>query len=350
MAVAEGQLTVMRAEAPADKSVKPVVLWAMLGAAFLVFEFVVLGRWVFGDTFTRTHNPGPDTVSDTTKAYYVALQVGVTSATLLLMHVWVVRPWRREGKLTINAMFALAGAMLFFWDMSMNYTSTSLFYNSNFVNFGAWANGAWPGWMSPGANLLPEPVFVAIPGYTSLVFSQAIFILWLLRRAMARWPNMGRLGQAGFIVLGLTIVDTIIEILLLRMDLYAYPGGIRAITLFAGETYQLPLSETFLFGGLGIGCVAMLMHFRDDRGRALVERGIDRVQLGERGKQGVRFLAIFGAVHLGFFALYMIPNQYLSTHSDEFPKGYPSYLENGMCQSGPNRDQCPGPGVPIPRN
>jgi hypothetical protein len=338
----------VRVEAPAEARNKPVVVWAVVGGLMLAFELFVLARWVFGDNFVRTPS-GPDTVSDTTQAYYVALQVAVSAATLMLLYVWVVRPWRREGRMTVNGMFTIAGGMLFFWDMSMNYTSTTLLYNSNFVNFGAWANDAWPGWMAPGANLLPEPVFVAIPGYTCLVFSQAIFVLWLLRRVQARRPGLSRLAQAAFIVGGLTIVDTLIEIALLRMDLYAYPGGIREITLFAGQTHQLPLSESFLFGGLGVGCLAMLMHFRDDRGQTLVERGIDRVRFGERGRQGVRFLAIFGAVHVGFFALYMVPNQWLSTHSDPYPKGYPSYLENGMCQYGPNHDKCPGPGVPIPR-
>ncbi|MEA2169306.1 MAG: hypothetical protein QOF76_2606 [Solirubrobacteraceae bacterium] len=335
--------------APADTRAKPVLAWAVVGALMLAFQLYVLGRWVFGSNFTSTDAAGPDTVSDTTKAFYVALQAAVTVATVVCLYFWVVRPWRREGRLTTDAMFAMAGAMLFFWDMSMNYTSTALFYNSNFVNFGAWANDAWPGWMSPGANLLPEPVFVAIPGYTCMVFSQALIVLYLLRKAQARWPNLGSFARAGIIICGCFVLDTIIESLLLRMDLYAYPGGIRAITLYAGHTYQLPLTESFFFGGLGVGSVAMLMHFRDDLGRTVVERGIERVRYGERGKQAVRFFAIFGAVHVAFLVLYMVPNQWLSTHSDPYPKGYPSYLENGMCQYGPQHNLCPGPGVAIPR-
>jgi hypothetical protein len=315
----------------------------------LAFQLYVLGRWVFGSNFQSTDAAGPDTVSDATKAFYVALQAAVTVATVVCLYFWVVRPWRRERRMTSDAMFALAGAMLFFWDMCMNYTSTALFYNSNFVNFGAWANDAWPGWMAPGGNLLPEPVFVAIPGYTCLVFSQALLVLWALRRAQARWPNLPGLTRAALIIAGCFALDTVIETLLLRMDLYAYPGGIRSITLWAGQTYQLPLSESFFFGGLGIGSVAMLMHFRDDHGRSIVESGIDRVRLSDRRRQAVRFFAIFGAVHVAFLMLYMVPNQWLSTHSDPYPKGYPSYLVNGMCQYGPQHNLCPGPGVPIPR-
>jgi hypothetical protein len=72
------------------------------------------------------------------------------------------------------------------------------------------------------------------------------------------------------IVVGLTITDTIAEGCVLRTGLYACPGAIRGLTLFAGHTYQVPITETFLFGGVGLGSIAALMHFRDDRrpGRA----------------------------------------------------------------------------------
>src|SRR5207249_3832131 len=146
------------------------------------------------------------------------------------------------GQLTTEGMFALAAAMLFFWDMSMNYTSITLFYNSNFVNFGAWANGAWPGWTAPNGNLLSEPILFVPPAYTCLVFVQVMFILWVLRKLKARRPGMGFSGTVATIVGGLFLTDTIIEGSVLRTGLYAYPGGIHELTLFAGRTYQIPLT------------------------------------------------------------------------------------------------------------
>ncbi len=325
-----------------------MLLWAVIGAAFITFEVVVLARWVFGPNFKSTP-AGPDAVSSGQQALYIAIQIAVPIAAVACLYFWVVRPWRREGRLTTDGMLAISGAMVFFWDMSMNYTSVSLLYNSHLVNRGAWANGAWPTWISPNASNLPEPLFVSIPGYTALVFSQVVFILWLLRKAKARWPNLGVFGTIATILVGLTIVDTIIETLLLRTGLYAYPGGIRGITLFAGHTYQLPLSETVLFGGLGLGAVAVLSYFRDDRGHTFVERGIDTVKLSAKGKQLVRFCAIFGAVHGAFLVLYMIPQQWFAVQSDPFPPGYKSYMINDMCASGSDGTTCPGPGVPMPR-
>ena len=331
-----------------SRSTGPVVYWAVVGGILLLFQFYVLGRWMLGPTFVPTL-PGPEPISSGQQLYFQILQLLVSIAMLICLWVWIVVPWRRERRLTTDCMLALSAAMIFFWDMCMNYTSVALLYNSHLVNYGAWANGAWPGWTSPNGNLLPEPIFVVVPGYTCLVFGQVVFVCWVLRRAKQRWPAMGIGTIIALIVIALTGIDSVLEMALIRSGVYAYPGGIRAITVFAGQTYQFPMSEGFLFGGLGLGSIAVLKFFRDDKGQTLAERGIENVQIGVAAKQWLRFLAIFGFCHGMFFLLYMVPNQWLSTHSDPFPQGYPSYMINGMCVSGDHHDQCPGPGVAMPR-
>ena len=330
------------------RSPRPVIGWAVAGVALLAFQVFVLARWVFGPTFVST-DPGPDQLASWQSVVFTVLQIGVPAGAVILLYVCVIRPWRRERRMTTDAMIALSAAMVFFWDMSMSYTSVSLFYNSHLINRGAWANGAWPTWTSPNANKLPEPLLIVPPAYTALVFSQVIFVLWLLRKIKARWPGTGALSAIATIFVGLTITDTIVEGLVLRTGAYAYPGGIRAITLFAGQTYQIPMSETVLFGGLGLGAIACLSYFRDDRGQTVVERGIDRINIGTKAKQAIKFFAIFGAIHLGFLLLYMVPQQWFATHSDRFPDGYKSYMVNDMCVSGVDGKTCPGPGVPMPR-
>lgn len=331
-----------------DDRVSPVAIWATIGVLILAFQLYVLGKWVTGPYFVAT-DPGPDPISDAQRLYFIALQVAVPALALWMIWKLLIQPWRREGRVTTDGRLIGAFAMIFFWDMGMNNASTVLFYNSHLLNRGAWSLGSWPFWYSPNANALPEPLLVAIPGYTALVFSQALFICWVVRKVKARKPDLGFLGVVGTIVIGLTIVDTIIEVLLIRTGVYAYPGAIRAVTLFAGERYQLPLTETFFFGGLGIGATALLSFYRDDTGKTWAESGIERIRVGEGGKQWLRFFAVFGYVHFTFFALYTLPNQFVSLNTDPFPTGYPSYLENGLCVYGVNADQCPGPGVMMPR-
>ena len=327
---------------------RPVLWWASAGIALLAFQVFVLARWAFGPHFTSTP-PGPDALPGWQAVVFTVLQIGVPVAALVLLYAWIIRPRRRHGHLTTDAMIALAAATVFFWDMSMNYTSVCLFYNSHLINRGAWANGSWPTWTSPNANKLPEPLLIVPPAYTALVFSQVIVVLWLLRKVKARRPRLGVLATIATIFVGLTITDTLVEGLVLRTGAYAYPGGIRAITLFAGHTYQIPMSETVLFGGVALGAIACLSHFRNDRGQTVVERGIDTLKLSFKGKQAVKFFAIYGAVHLGFVVLYMAPQQWFATHSDPFPHGYPSYMVNDMCAAGADGKTCPGPGVPMPR-
>ena len=327
---------------------RPVLYLAAIGALLLAFEIYVLTRWVTGPHLTATPT-GPDPISSGKQALLTGLQIVVSAALIPCLWFWVIRPWRRAGRMTTDGMFAISGGLLFFWDMCMNYTSVALFYNSHLVNLGAWANGSWPGWTSPNGNRLPEPLLIVPEAYTTLVFVQIMFVLWLLRRLKARRPQIGFLGSVVTIVGGLFLTDTIVEGAVLRTGLYAYPGAIRSLSLFAGHTYQVPLTETFFFGGVGLGVIAMLMYFRDDSGRTVVERGLDRVRVSERRKQVIKFCAIFGAVHLTFLVLYMAPSEWFATHSDAFPKGYPSYLTNGMCASGAGGHACPGPGVAMPR-
>lgn len=327
---------------------QPVVIWALVGALILAFQAYVLGSWVTGPNFVTTPT-GPDPITQGQQLYYLLLQWGVSLGAIACMLKWVVWPRIRTGRINADGRLFLAGSMIFFWDMSMNYSSTALLYNSHMVNFGAWSLGSWPSWMSPAGNLLPEPVFVTIPGYVALVTTQAIFVCWLLRKAKSRWPGLSLLASLGLIILGCAVVDTLIELFLLRTEVYAYPGAIRSFALFPGETYQFPLNEGILFGGLGIGSMAALHHFRDDKGQTFVERGVDKLRIGEPSKQWLRGFAVFGYCHLMFFMLYSVPMQFFSLHSGPFPEGYPSYMLNGMCVYGVNADQCPGPGVMVPR-
>ncbi len=351
-AIAGGKETRSGARAPTKavgyRTYGPVVWWSILGVVMLAFQTYTFGSWILGPNFVPTPT-GPDQIADWQRIYFNILQVVVPLLALAFVWYWVVMPWRRDGKISLDGMMALAGSTTVFWDLCMNYTSTCLLYNSHLINFGAWTNGAWPGWTSPAGNLLPEPILVTGPGYLALVVSQAYVACLVARKAKERWPEIGVLSIIGLIVIGITILDSTLEMALIRSGVYAYPGGIRELTLFAGETYQFPLTEGFLFGGLAVGAMAILWFFTDDKGLTLAERGIERTSFGQTGQRWMRFFAIYGFIHTAFFVLYMIPNQWLATHADPFPEGYPSYMINNMCVAGDHHDQCPGPGVAMPR-
>jgi Spirocyclase AveC-like len=336
------------------KNAPVVKFWAAVGAVLFLFEAFVWLRWITGPNF-KSIDPGPDRIPAFDMQLVIGLQIVAVVGSLLCLWFWVVHPWIKNRRLTTDGMIALCVTLTCFYDPAMNYTSTTLLYNANFVNFGSWTAGSWPGWTSPNGNLLPEPIFVTPGGYLLGVYGQVVFILWLLRKYSLRRPEIGILTLIGIIMIGITCIDILAELLLIRTGEYMYPGGIRALTVFAGKWYQFPLTEAFFFGGLALSAAAVLQFFKNDRGQTLVERGLDQLKVGTSGKQWIKFLALFGFVHLAFLMLYLLPNMWLSTHSDAYPSEYkdggplPSYFINNMCVYGDHHDQCPGPGVSIPR-
>lgn len=322
--------------------------WAVSGAFWFLFQVCVWGRWISGPYFVATP-PGPDPVSPTMQAYLFWAQVICPVVCVSLLWFWVVAPWRREGRLSSDAMIVIATTTVWFWDFSPSYIVDQVLYNSHMFNRGSWGLHAWPGWVSPAGHLLPEPLLFVPPAYIVLVLSQVMFICWLLRKLRERRPSTGAATFIVAIIAGLFFVDSLVEIAVLRTGLYAYPAAIRAFALFPGTTYQFPLSEGILFGGLGLGAIAILKFFKDDRGHTFVETGIERLKIGDTKKQALRLLAIYGWIHSAFFMLYMMPATLVAVNGDDYPTGYPSYLINGMCLYGEHHDQCPGPGISIPR-
>jgi hypothetical protein len=326
----------------------PVVRWAWVGALILVFVAYVLGRWIVTGRAVPT-DPGADALPHSAHLFIVYVQWIAMVLGAVIFSLIVVRPWLREGHLTTTGMLYICWLTLFFQDPMMNYTSATVLYNAYMVNLGTWTLGSTPGWTSPNGNNLPEPLLLIVVGYTIIGYSLCFPVLALLNRLKERWPAISRFRLALVGIAVLIALDTLFESLLLRTGVYAYPGGIRAITLFAGQTYQFPMTEGLCYGGLTIGATLVLLLYRDDRGQTFVERGLDKLRVGAVARQWVKFLALFGYVHVSMFVVFTVPMQWFATHSDPFPEGYPSYMINGLCAYGPNQDQCPGPGVMMPR-
>ena len=326
----------------------PVVRWAWTGGAVALFILYVFARWFITGHATPV-DPGPDPISKTQLAFIFWVQVVALIGGAIAIAGFVVLPWRREGQLTTTGMLYICWLTLFFQDPMMSYTSASLFYNSYMVNLGSWTLGAVPGWMSPNGHHIAEPLLLTIVGYTMIGYSLCFPVLAALNWIKSRFPAITRLTLAVLGVVMLIALDTLFECLLLRTGVYAYPAAIRAITLFPGQTYQFPLTEGIFYGGLLIGSTLVLLLYRDDKGQTFVERGIDTLRISKARRQWVKFFALFGYSHISMLVLFTIPMQWVSLHADPFPKGYPSYMVNGMCEYGPKGDQCPGPGVMMPR-
>jgi hypothetical protein len=135
---------------------------------------------------------------------------------------------------------------------------------------------------------------------------------------------------------------------MLPFGLYTYPGAIRSVSIFAGTYHQWPIYEGLMWGGV-MTALSCLRFFTDDKGRTVVERGLDEITGGFAKQQIIRCLAIFAAVSACFFFFYNVPAQWFGMHSDPWPEDHQkrSYFNGGICGDGTDVP-CPDPVVPIP--
>lgn len=329
-------------------TVTPIKIWAFFGGLVLAFQCYVWMRWITGPYFERV----PAGVSD--PPLYMKTILSIWTGVILIglpvgIYYFIVRPWRRERRITTDGMLLVACGLLFFQDPLLNYFNTWSTYNTWMWNMGSWVQHV-PGWVSYGepGRMMAEPILMNAPGYSYGVLLCTILGCWVMRRAKMRWPNISNLSLIGVLIVWTFFFDLVIEgLFLMPMGLFTYPGAIQAWSINAGTYYQWPLYEGLMWGGVQAG-LCSLRYFTDDRGRTFVERGSERLQGGFVKQQITRFLAIFAACSLFFFVCYNLPAQWFAMHADPWPEDIQkrSYFTMGICGEGTNR-LCPHPSLPI---
>lgn len=319
---------------------RPVLWFAAFGVLCTLYGLVGIVRWIVSADFAPI-DPGPDPLPATTYwLIMVAQTVGVVGAVAVLVHVW--KTCRREGRLSFEAALVFGLVLCYWQDPMINWYRPIFFYNSHFLNFGNWSQYL-PGWVSPGSSGLPEPLLGMGLAYIYAGLWVALAVRGAMRMARNRKPQLSNL-QLVLVALATGIaMDLVIETALVRFGLWAYPGAVGFLTLWAGETYQFPVYESVFWGPVW-GAWGALYYFRDDRSHTVTERGIEEVK--SRSMYGLlRVMAMTGALNL-LFVGYNAGMMWMSFYVDSTPASYPSYLLNKMCgrQIG---YECPGPEVPV---
>lgn len=332
-----------------QSKVKPVQIWAAAGGALLVLQLYVWIRWVTGPYFQRVP-AGPTDPPMYMKAFLTMNSVVVCVGLPIAIWWFIIRPWRRERRITLDGMLLVSMGLMFFQDPLLNYFNTWCTYNTWLFNRGSWSSNI-PGWVSPEepGHQVPEPILVNAPGYAAGVLMITIFGCWVMRRIKSRWPNISNFRLIVATYAFTFVLDFVMEAgFMLPFGLYTYPGAIRAVSFSAGTYHQWPVYEGLMWGGVQAG-LCSLRFFTDDRGRTVVERGLDHVRGGVARQQLSRFLAVFAGVSACFFFFYNVPAQWVGMHADPWPADHlkRSYFNGGICGDGTNVP-CPDPVLPIP--
>jgi Spirocyclase AveC-like len=324
------------------RRVRPVVGWALLGGAYLSVVLYTLMAWVGSGQAQRTD-------THVLPPMWVRVELRLFDTVLPLIALWLVyrylvRPWRRERRVTTEGMFLIAWITMYGQDLWMNYLQPIAFFNSYSINLGSWYDRL-PGWSSPNGNMNPEPFMHWIPGYIVAGFMVTLLGTKLLRRLERRFPRMSPAGMIACLYIFMFFFDIMLEGLVVLGRDYAYLTTVPGPYLFKGHYYQFPLMESLFWGFVWTGGTA-LMHFRDDKGRTLAERGVDGIRMSGRRQQVARALAIVGVMNAIMFLTYDIPWNIAGTHTSGLPRDTPAYLLSRVCGPG-TAFECPRPDQPI---
>jgi hypothetical protein len=331
-----------------QRKVAPVTIWAAFGGALLILQLYVWIRWVTGPYFVRVPS-GPSDPPTYMKAVLITNSVMMIIGLPVAIWWFIVRPWWRERRITLDGLLLVSCALFFFQDPLLNYLNTWCTYNTWLWNRGSWSSHI-PGWMSPESpgRQVAEPLLINATGY-GMVLILAVAGCWIMRRIKSRWPHISNLRLILVTYAAAIVADFVMEAMIfLPFGLYTYPGAIRAVSVFPDTYHQWPIYEGLMWGGV-MTALSCLRFFTDDRGRTIVERGLDQVRGGVVRQQLTRFLAIFAAVSACFFFLYNVPAQWFGMHADPWPADHQkrSYFNGGICGDGTDVP-CPDPVLPIP--
>jgi len=318
----------------------PVHWWAAIGALLIVLQLYVYSSWITSDFFVPT-DPGPDPLPNYSRIGLLIFQ-GLSVCMLIATVVYFARTIVRDGTLKPIQLLMLGWLFTYWQDPWINVLRPTFTYNAHLWNYGSWSEFI-PGWLSPHGSRIPEPLLVNVSAYVFQLPLSTLLGWWGMRKAKEKFPHFGgfRVFLCGFAAM--IALDIAQEILATRVVHYdAWPGAFGP-KLWDGKFYQIPLYEFFWFPLALVGCSA-LYYFRDDKGRMLVERGIDRVQGSNFKREVLRVLAVTTFANL-MNGAYIFVMAISSLYSDAWPN-MPSWLRNNVCGLG-TQYACPAPEVPI---
>jgi hypothetical protein len=308
----------VESDAPVFRRVLAVKWWAGLGAAVIVAQVAVLIAWVCSKWFHHVSS-GPTRVPEYMKIGMIAWQIILPISGITLIYLFVVRPWRRERRLTTYGLLVFAFSTLWFQDPLSAYGGEWFSYNAFQLNMGSWVHEI-PGWLSPGtpSHQIAYPLLVVPGAYVTIFLLVSFLGSRLMSAVKARRPETSRLQLVLICLVAMALFDVLFEgIIFMPLGAWEYPGGHWA--LFPTTFHKYPLNEAITTGML-FTSFASIKYFVDDRGFTFAERGADSLSTTPRRAWAIRALAVSGLVSFAMVLCYTVPNFIVGLHGTDWPK------------------------------
>lgn len=303
-----------------------VGVWAVLGVLLVGLTASIWIQWIFSSTeFSPAPILGPDEIP-TWNLVVLRIEEGLSVLEMgALVTFAVVLPWRRFGRLGLDAKIAigcLAGSVT---DGVLNMHQYLFAWNAHSVNLGSWASFV-PTNSPDHQSRYAEALLWGVPMYTYFCIGVAIYGCKLVLRWRERgWSNARSYGT----LFGLAMIfDFVVENLVIRLGHgYSFARTPSELTINAGSQFQWPVYEMVLVAALGVLFTHLRMSAIDSKdGLSYVERGFSRLRPAFQGP--ARWFAVMGWCILVLFVVYHLPFQFFGLNGDSFAD-LPSYMLPG---------------------
>lgn len=290
-----------------------VSLWALLGVAWILFVGQAWLRWLGSDTqFAAAPIFGPDTFSG--NALLILRVIEVVSLVIAAATVWtfLIRPWRREGRLTLDGMIVIGSLLASGIDPLINYFHYTFAWNAHAWNAGSWL-AFFP--LHDGPTRYAEGVAWFIPQYLYLGIGLAAIECRIILALRRRYPGIANIRSFSMAFVAIFMIDILIEQLFIRTEVYAFPRTWSALTLFAGTPYQFPVYESIFVAVYAAGFTYLRMSAHDSPdGTPWLHGGISR--WSPRLQTPVKLLAVIGFCAVWAALSYFFPWSWMSVNPD----------------------------------
>lgn len=296
---------------------RPVLMWAGVGAVWLMVCVFTMAGWVSGDNFGSPEVRGPDKLDSGKLVGLRVVEVVSTSVLIIAVYFLAWRPWRRERRVTLDALLLLGGITGFVMDCWLNTQAFLFAFNAHSVSLGAWSahlpfhDSAVPGHYA-------ESLLWGLPMYIYFCAALGYVGAMAARRLRARFPGLSTQGILLILFAGDFTFDFVVENLIIRStEAYAFVQTYGALTLWAGEQHQFPVYESFL-----VACVAMAFTYVrwsmdwDADGLSVIERGV--LSVPSRYRLALRTLAAIGFCATVLMMCYHLPFNWISLSGNSF--------------------------------
>jgi Spirocyclase AveC-like len=328
------------------QNTRAVTLWAAFGAFYLFFQLYSFAKWILsGDAKPVPHGVTP--IPESMVHWATFWQTSLCLGSLWLFYAVVVKPWRRDGRLSTGGMLWFASETLWFQDAFCNWFTPVLSYNSILLNWGSW-NASVPGWISFNAEKAVSPLVLYIGMYPLVFCGAPLLLANLMKKAKARWPQLGNVPLIAMMFVALGIFAVLAEGSWIQTGMYTYAGLWSPLTLWPDQPNKVPVAYIFIVDSMVFTGLACMMYFRDDKGLTFAEKGAN--SLGVTGFATLqRQLAIIGASCVIFVLGYTLPVNYFALRGTGWSPSVQekSYFTHGICGDGTDY-ACPGGSVPTP--